>query len=30
VGGDYGRSVYFRLSDGSVHVRSLKRGNRDL
>jgi chemotaxis protein CheD len=30
VGRDHGRSVYFRLDDGSVEVRSLKRGNRVL
>ena len=26
VGGDHGRSVYFRLADGRVMVRSLKKG----
>lgn len=26
VGGDHGRSVYFRLADGRVTVRSLKKG----
>ena len=30
VGSDHGRSVYFRLDDGRVEVRSLKRGNRVL
>jgi chemotaxis protein CheD len=30
VGSDHGRSVYFRLADGSVEVRSLKKGNRVL
>lgn len=30
TGGDFGRSVYFRLADGSVLVRSLKRGDRAL
>ena len=28
VGSDHGRSVYFRLQDGRVEVRSLKKGNR--
>jgi chemotaxis protein CheD len=28
TGLDYGRSVYFHLSDGRVEVRSLKRGDR--
>jgi len=28
TGLDYGRSVYFHLSDGRVDVRSLKRGDR--
>ena len=27
VGGDHGRSVYFRLADGRVTVRSLKKGD---
>ena len=27
TGGDHGRSVYFRVADGSVVVRSLKRGD---
>ena len=27
VGGDYGRSIYFHLSDGRLHVRSVIRGN---
>lgn len=30
VGGDHGRSVYFRLTDGRVTVRSLKKGERVL
>ena len=30
VGGDYGRSVYFHVSDGRVLVRSLKTGDRAL
>jgi chemotaxis protein CheD len=30
TGGDYGRSVYLDTSDGSVFVRSLKRGSREL
>ena len=30
TGGDYGRSVYFRVADGAVLVRSLKRGDRAL
>jgi chemotaxis protein CheD len=30
VGGDYGRSVYFHLSDGRITVRSLKNGDRSL
>ena len=30
TGGDYGRSVYFDVSDGTVFVRSLKRGSREL
>jgi chemotaxis protein CheD len=30
TGLDYGRSVYFHLTDGRVDVRSLKRGNRVL
>jgi chemotaxis protein CheD len=28
IGSDHGRSVFFRLMDGSVEVRSLKKGNR--
>lgn len=30
TGGDYGRSVYFHLDDGRVHVRSLRSGDRVL
>ncbi|MFN8572856.1 MAG: chemotaxis protein CheD [Gemmatimonadaceae bacterium] len=30
VGGDHGRSVFFDVSDGTMHVRSLKRGDRVL
>ena len=30
TGLDYGRSVYFHLSDGRVEVRSLKKGDRVL
>ncbi|MBV6521498.1 MAG: Chemoreceptor glutamine deamidase CheD [Gemmatimonadaceae bacterium] len=30
VGGDYGRSVYFDVSTGTMLVRSLKRGDRTL
>lgn len=30
VGGDYGRSVYFDLADGTVKVKSLKAGERVL
>ncbi|HTR77584.1 MAG TPA: hypothetical protein VMH39_05720 [Gemmatimonadaceae bacterium] len=30
VGSDYGRSVYLRLADGSVEVRSIRRGTRVL
>jgi chemotaxis protein CheD len=30
VGGDYGRSVFFNLRDGSLHVRSLRVGDRVL
>lgn len=30
TGGDYGRSVFFHLRDGSLHVRSLKAGDRVL
>jgi chemotaxis protein CheD len=30
VGSDYGRSVYLTLADGTLEVRSLKRGNRVL
>ena len=30
VGSDHGRSVYFRLADGRVDVRSLRKGNRVL
>ena len=28
VGGDHGRSVFFDVADGGMHVRSLKRGDR--
>lgn len=27
TGGDYGRSVYFRVADGSVQVRSIRKGD---